>query len=154
MTDAGLHNSCERWQTPPEIFDPPMAEFSFDLDAAADPETKRLPVYLINALSPESHQQRRPCMQCVIVNEEGELYAGFQDGKPLWYRTKRPESVLEEPIADTVVRQLKGLGFEKVIKRSANGVARKWVPADLDASAVQSEADRRFGQPHYGHDAE
>lgn len=32
----------ERWQTPPEIFDPLMAEFSFDLDAAADIETMRI----------------------------------------------------------------------------------------------------------------
>lgn len=59
MTDPGLHNSCERWQTPPEIFDPLMAEFIFDLDAAADPVTKRLPVYLINALSPEEWPGKR-----------------------------------------------------------------------------------------------
>ncbi len=31
----------ERWITPPEIFDPLMDEFDFDLDAAADTETKR-----------------------------------------------------------------------------------------------------------------
>jgi hypothetical protein len=44
--------SAERWQTPPEIFDPLMAEFSFDLDAAADGETRRVPRYLCDALSP------------------------------------------------------------------------------------------------------
>ena len=32
-------NDCERWCTPPEIFDPLMAEFDFDLDAAADEKT-------------------------------------------------------------------------------------------------------------------
>lgn len=41
----------ERWITPPEIFDPLMAEFKFDLDAAADYETKRTPRYLANALN-------------------------------------------------------------------------------------------------------
>jgi site-specific DNA-methyltransferase (adenine-specific) len=41
----------ERWQTPPEIFDPLMAEFSFDLDAAADYDTKRAPRYLTDALN-------------------------------------------------------------------------------------------------------
>lgn len=40
----------ERWQTPPEIFDPLMAEFRFDLDAAADEQTSRLPRYLTDAL--------------------------------------------------------------------------------------------------------
>jgi hypothetical protein len=37
--------STERWITPPEIFDPLMIEFSFDLDAAADGETRRVPRY-------------------------------------------------------------------------------------------------------------
>ena len=41
----------ERWQTPPEIFDLLMAEFSFDLDAAADYVTKRTPRYLQDALA-------------------------------------------------------------------------------------------------------
>jgi phage N-6-adenine-methyltransferase len=40
----------ERWQTPPEIFDPLMEEFNFDLDAAADYETKRASRYLTDAL--------------------------------------------------------------------------------------------------------
>ena len=41
----------ERWITPPEIFRPLMAEFKFDLDAAADKETKRLTRYLADALT-------------------------------------------------------------------------------------------------------
>lgn len=40
----------ERWKTPPEIFDPLMAEFNFDLDAAADYETKIVSRYLTDAL--------------------------------------------------------------------------------------------------------
>lgn len=40
----------ERWQTPPEVFDPLMREFQFDLDAAADGETTRVPIYLTDAL--------------------------------------------------------------------------------------------------------
>ena len=43
----------ERWQTPPQIFDPLMREFSFDLDAAADPQTARVPRFLSNALDSE-----------------------------------------------------------------------------------------------------
>lgn len=42
--------SSDRWVTPPEIFDPLHAEFDFDLDAAADAETARLPRYLTDAL--------------------------------------------------------------------------------------------------------
>jgi phage N-6-adenine-methyltransferase len=42
----------ERWQTPPEIFDPLMAEFQFDLDAAGDAEMHRVPNYLTDALGP------------------------------------------------------------------------------------------------------
>lgn len=41
----------ERWQTPPEIFEPLMREFHFDLDAAADYDTSRAPRYLSDALS-------------------------------------------------------------------------------------------------------
>lgn len=40
----------ERWQTPPEIFDPLMREFKFDLDASGDEEMHRLPNYLTDAL--------------------------------------------------------------------------------------------------------
>ena len=43
----------ERWQTPPEIFDPLMREFDFDLDAAADGETRRVSRYLCDALGPD-----------------------------------------------------------------------------------------------------
>jgi hypothetical protein len=38
---ATLGNNKERWCTPPEIFQPQMEEFNFDLDAAADIHTKR-----------------------------------------------------------------------------------------------------------------
>lgn len=40
----------ERWVTPPEVFRPLHAEFGFELDAAADEETTRLPRYLRDAL--------------------------------------------------------------------------------------------------------
>src|SRR5258708_1474287 len=43
----------ERWQTPPEIFDPLMSEFKFDLDAAADYDTKRAARFLTDALALE-----------------------------------------------------------------------------------------------------
>lgn len=45
-------NDSERWQTPPEIFDPLNAEFRFDLDAAADEKTKRVERFLEDALDP------------------------------------------------------------------------------------------------------
>ena len=41
----------ERWITPPEIFNPLMKEFNFDLDAAADYHTNRSPRYLSDALN-------------------------------------------------------------------------------------------------------
>jgi site-specific DNA-methyltransferase (adenine-specific) len=40
----------ERWCTPPEIFDPLMAEFDFDLDAAADSKTTRCLRHLHDSL--------------------------------------------------------------------------------------------------------
>jgi len=40
----------DRWITPPEIFNPLMAEFNFDLDAAADAETARVHPFLDNSL--------------------------------------------------------------------------------------------------------
>ncbi len=48
-----------RWQTPPEIFDPLMAEFSFDLDAAADLHTRRISNYLTDALSADDWPGKR-----------------------------------------------------------------------------------------------
>lgn len=39
-------SDSERWMTPPEIFDPLHAEFGFELDAAADSETTRLPAWI------------------------------------------------------------------------------------------------------------
>lgn len=35
-------NDFERWMTPPEVFEPLMREFNFDLDAAADSDTARV----------------------------------------------------------------------------------------------------------------
>lgn len=49
----------ERWQTPSWIFDPLMAEFEFDLDAAADYEISRCPRYLSDALSVEDWPGQR-----------------------------------------------------------------------------------------------
>ena len=43
--------ATERWLTPPEIFDPLMREFNFDLDAAADHDTARCPHFLTDALN-------------------------------------------------------------------------------------------------------
>lgn len=76
-------------------------------------------------------------MSSVIVNEGGELYGGFnsETRKPIWFRTKRLGCVFDEETADKIVKQLKGLGFERIVKRDANGVIRKWVPADMDILA-------------------
>jgi phage N-6-adenine-methyltransferase len=43
-------NDQERWMTPPEVWEPLMREFQFDLDAAADEQTARLPRYLWDSL--------------------------------------------------------------------------------------------------------
>jgi len=45
-----MTDSTDRWITPPEIFKPLASEFQFDLDAAADEETARLPRYLWDSL--------------------------------------------------------------------------------------------------------
>lgn len=76
-------------------------------------------------------------MASVIVNEEGQLYGGYNgdEGKPIWFRTKRDACVLDDEIARAAFKQLQGLGYEKIALRDAGGVIRKWVPADLDASA-------------------
>lgn len=52
-------NYQERWQTPPEVWNPLMEEFNFDLDAFADEHTARLPHYLTNALGPLSWPGKR-----------------------------------------------------------------------------------------------
>jgi site-specific DNA-methyltransferase (adenine-specific) len=46
-------NDSERWQTPPEIFEPLEREFSFDLDAAADVITTKVSRFLPDALGPK-----------------------------------------------------------------------------------------------------
>lgn len=56
MNELGIWpslNDQERWQTPPEIWEPLNDEFHFDLDAFADEQTKRLPRYLTDALGPQ-----------------------------------------------------------------------------------------------------
>lgn len=73
-------------------------------------------------------------MSGVVINEEGLLYGGFVDSKPVWYRTKRTETVLDDNIAAKVVSQLEGLGLGRCVARDASKVARKWVPADLAAT--------------------
>lgn len=75
-------------------------------------------------------------MASVIVNEDGHLYGGFESEKckPIWFRNKRPECVLEDHVADQVCRQLTQLGFTKFVKRDAAKVVKKWVPNELDAS--------------------
>lgn len=76
-------------------------------------------------------------MSSVIVNEDGELYGGYNGeiGKPIWFKTKRDACVLDDAIAQQAFKQLQGLGYEKIAIRDANGIIRKWVPADLDAAS-------------------
>jgi phage N-6-adenine-methyltransferase len=52
-------SSSERWQTPPEVWNPIHAEFAFDLDAAADAQTARVPIFLSDALSSMAWPGRR-----------------------------------------------------------------------------------------------
>ncbi len=75
-------------------------------------------------------------MNCVIVNANGLLYAGFEGGKPVWRKMKSDKCQMEEAVADAVVRQLTDLGFTEFTKRNANGVVRKWVPEDLSAATL------------------
>lgn len=80
-------------------------------------------------------------MSSVIVNEKGELYGGFdpKTNKPVWFKTMRDGcKINDDKMAEAAVRQLKALGFEQVVQRDANGVLRKWVPAELDASAINA----------------
>ena len=72
-------------------------------------------------------------MQCVIVNAEGELYAGFEDGRPRWLRTKREDCLMSEEMATTVLKQLHHLGFEHTAIRDSNDIARKWIPKTQSA---------------------
>ncbi len=78
-------------------------------------------------------------MNCVIVNSEGLLYAGFVEGKPQWRRVKRDDMMMDDDMADRVVSQLSQLGFEDIKKRYANEITRKWVPKSLEADKVPSE---------------
>lgn len=76
-------------------------------------------------------------MASVIVNEEGHLYGGYnsEESKPIWFKTKREGCVMDDAIAKAALKQLIGLGYEKICIRDANGILRKWVPADLNAAA-------------------
>ena len=51
--------SSERWQTPPEIFNPLMREFDFDLDAAVDAVTARVPMFMVDALNTKEWPGKR-----------------------------------------------------------------------------------------------
>ena len=75
-------------------------------------------------------------MQFVIVNADGELYGGFEEGKPLWRRAKRQEFLMDEALADKCLSQLQQLGFTNTAKRAENEIARKWVPKKTDAAAL------------------
>lgn len=81
-------------------------------------------------------------MPSVIVNEDGELYGGYNGeiGKPIWFKTKRDACILDDATAKMAFKQLQGLGYDKIALRDAGGVIRKWVPADLDASADLTKA--------------
>ncbi len=76
-------------------------------------------------------------MSSVIVNEDGELYAGFssEESKPVWRKTKSQGCILDDAIAKLALKQLHGLGFTKTVIRDAGAVVRKWVPADMDVLA-------------------
>lgn len=63
-------------------------------------------------------------MQYVIENEDGEFYAGFQEGKPVWFRSRRPETRFDAALADTIMRQLTHLGFQKIEKKLYEGKVR------------------------------
>jgi hypothetical protein len=81
-------------------------------------------------------------MASVIVNDEGSLYGGFssEGSKPIWFKTKREDCVLDDAMARMALKQLHGLGYTNTVIRDANGIIRKWVPADLDASAENVKA--------------
>lgn len=75
-------------------------------------------------------------MAAVIVNDKGKLYEGFssEESRPIWRVAKTQKCILDDEVADKVLSQLHQLGFTRCAKRPADGVARKWVPEDLDAS--------------------
>jgi hypothetical protein len=77
-------------------------------------------------------------MASVIVNEEGELYGGFggEGSKPIWFKTKRADCIIDDDnLAKMALKQLHALGYDKTCIRDANGIIRKWVPSEVDASA-------------------
>lgn len=63
-------------------------------------------------------------MQFVIENEDGEFYAGFTEGRPVWFKSRRPETRFDEALADTILRQLTHMGFQKIEKKMFEGKVR------------------------------
>ncbi len=63
-------------------------------------------------------------MASVIVNKDGELYGGFETerAKPIWFKTKRAECVLEDSVA-AVDEPFKKSSESPEQKRGAAGVA-------------------------------
>lgn len=56
-------------------------------------------------------------MQYTISNEEGEFYAGFQDGEPVWSKTPGSQTLFDEWIADAILKQMTQLGFTRLKKK-------------------------------------
>ncbi len=60
-------------------------------------------------------------MNWTIQNAEGEFYAGFQEGKPVWFRSRRKETRFDETTANLVLKQLTQLGFSGLEKKLYEG---------------------------------
>ena len=60
--------------------------------------------------------------QSVIVNGDGEYYAGFdgKTGKPVWFKAQRKDCKLDDYLADMVLSQLTALGFQGITKEAAS----------------------------------
>jgi len=50
-------------------------------------------------------------MSTYVIERDGEYYAGFSDGRPVWQVKRRPETQFEGAVAEKIVQQLTGLGF-------------------------------------------
>jgi hypothetical protein len=59
-----------------------------------------------------------------IENEDGEFYAGTQEGKAIWFRSRRPETRFDEALADAILRQLTHTGYQKIEKKPFEGKVR------------------------------
>lgn len=78
-------------------------------------------------------------MDFVIVNKDGQIYAGYIDGEPAWRRARRSDMQMSEELAHNLVGQLTALGFSEIRKRDVNELVRKWVPRTLDATMLVPE---------------